>query len=425
LSHLLYNLLLAVALLLSSPFFLFRMAITRRFREGLHERLGLYGADFLRRIGDSSIWIQAASVGEVNAALPLIGLLGEEFPRSKLVLTCQTAAGRAVARDKLGDNAAVILSPLDLAPTAGRLIRLISPRILILIETELWPGTIMAARAGGVPVAVVNGRISSRSFPRYRRVRVLLEPLLRGMNGFGMRSEEDAERIRLLGAPPELVRVTGNIKFDSLDISPPAPGGRRAGWGWPPQDPVIVAGSTYEGEEELLLEVFRKLRGHFPALRLILAPRHLERLGAVEDLLRSAGESYRLFSRLSPADAETGLVILDRMGVLSELYREASVVFIGRSLRGSGGQSPIEPAAAAKPIIFGPHMENFSEIADELAESGGAVRLEDENDLTGRIEEILADPARGAEMGERARAAVGKRRGASRRNLEMIREIMR
>jgi len=420
---LVYNLLFTAALLLGTPYLLVRMATTRRFRAGLTERLGWYRSGRFPR--GEAIWIQAASVGEVKAAGPLVKLIREEFPQSPVVLTCQTAAGRKVAREQLSGESAAVLSPLDFAPAVGRLIRRISPRILILIETELWPGTILAARRKGIPVAVVNGRISPRSFPRYRKLRLLLKPLLRRMNRFGMRSEEDAERIRLLGAPPGLVRVTGNIKFDSIDLPGPSSSGGKAGWGWKPGDPVIVAGSTHEGEEALLIKAFCRLREQFPGLRLILAPRHLERVGAVEELLRSSGEKYRLFSRLSPADDETGLVILDRMGVLSSLYREATVVFVGRSLRGTGGQNPIEPAAAGKPIVFGPHMENFAEIAAELADTGGAIRIEEENRLTARLREVIADPGKGAAMGRAARAAVEKRRGASRRNLEMIRDLLR
>ncbi|MDP8235387.1 MAG: 3-deoxy-D-manno-octulosonic acid transferase [Candidatus Erginobacter occultus] len=421
----LYYFFIFSALLLGIPFFLVRMATTRRFRVGLGERFGFYRSGLLPRGEGGAIWVQAASVGEVNAALPLIGLLREEYPSIPVVLACQTAAGRSTAVKKLGGQAAAILSPLDLGPVVGRLIRRISPRILILIETEIWPGTILAARRRGIPVVVVNGRISDRSFPRYRRARIFLQPVLSRIDGFGMRSELDAGRIRVLGAPPGRVRVTGNIKFDSLDLSRSPSGGGRESWGWPPDAPVIVAGSTYEGEEELLLKAFQQLRGDFPGLKLILAPRHLERIGAVEDLLRARGEDYRLFSRISSADGETGLVILDRMGVLSALYREASVVFVGRSLRGSGGQNPIEPAAAARPIIFGPRMENFAEIAEELVLSGGAIRIDDENRLPAVIGKVLAHPGQAAKMGTRARAAVEKRRGASRRNLEMIGEIIK
>ena len=254
--------------------------------------------------------------------------------------------------------------------------------------------------------------------------RALLRPLLRRINGFGMRSRRDADRIQALGADPRRVRVTGNVKFDSLDLSTPLPSAGQDQWNCWASDPVIVAGSTFAGEEELLVGIFRELRADFARLRMILAPRHLERIGAVEGLLRSAGEEYRLFSRLTPATGECSLVILDRMGVLSDLYRKASVVFVGRSLRGSGGQNPIEPAAAGKPILFGPHMENFSEIAGELVEAGGAIRVEDENRLAARISEILADPKRGKLMGNRARAVVARKQGATRRNLEMIRELL-
>lgn len=423
--YLLYNIAVFSALILGLPYFLVRMAITRRFREGLCERLGFYPAGLLRRGEQGAIWVQAASVGEVNAARPLVGLLREHFPSSPVILTCQTATGRQTAGKNLGGEVAAILSPLDFGPIVGRLIRRVSPRILILIETELWPGMILTAQRRGIPVVVVNGRISNRSFPRYQKARLLLAPVLRRLERLGMRSELDAVRIRALGAPPVRVRVIGDIKFDSLDLFPATGGAGRESWGWPPDAPVIVAGSTYEGEEELLLEAYQKLKADYPELRLLLAPRHLERVGAVESLLRSRGENYRLFSRISSADRETGLVILDRMGLLSGLYREASVVFVGRSLRGSGGQNPIEPAAAAKPIVFGPRMENFIETAEELVLSGGAIRLDDETRLAETIGKVLADPSLATEIGRRARAVVEKRQGASQRGLEMIKEIIR
>ncbi|MFH1037883.1 MAG: 3-deoxy-D-manno-octulosonic acid transferase [PVC group bacterium] len=427
--YLIYNYLFFIGLLLGLPFLLFRMATARRFRAGLGERLGFYGSRRKQLFGRRSVWIQAASVGEVTAVIPLIDLLGEEFPGDAIVLTCQTAAGRAVAREKLGPRAVVLLSPLDLGCIIQELIRLISPRILILVETEIWPGMLMTARKNGVPVAVVNGRISAASFRGYRRIGPLVRPLLAMISSFGMRSAEDAARITELGAPPARVRVTGNIKFDSLPAPDLPPGMRQAlerRLNRHGDEPLIIGGSTFEGEDAILYEAYRRLRPRFPGLRLILAPRHLERVPGVVSFLRSRGADCALFSRLPAGGGggKTDVVVLDQMGVLSELYGLAALVFIGRSLRGGGGQNPIEPAALSKPILFGPQMDNFREIADNLISAGGAVLVEDENALPVQMASLLSDSARRERMGVNARRVVESCGGASTKNLELISRII-
>ena len=427
--YLIYNYLFLLGLFFGAPFFLFRMATTPRFRRGIGERFGFYGSLKRRLMTRRSIWIQAASVGEVTAALPLIDLLRKSFPSEAIILTCQTATGRAIARKKLGDSVAVVLSPLDLGCVIRNLIRLTSPRILILIETEIWPGMIMTARKSGIPVVIVNGRISASSFSGYMRVNSLVRPILRLVEAFGMRSEEDAGRIRKLGAPPGRVRVTGNVKFDSLpgpDLSPAVRRELEERLGSAGTGLLIVGGSTFEGEDRLLYEAYRKLLPRFPDLRLLLAPRHLERIAGIKTYLSSRKQAFVLYTSL-PGDGgsrKADVVILDTMGVLSSLYGLAAVVFIGRSLRGHGGQNPIEPAALGRPVLFGPHMENFGEIADDLVDAGGAVRIKDEADLTGRLAEILSDPERRKRMGEKARRVVESRRGASQKNLGLIKNLV-
>ncbi len=415
--YLIYNLGVLLALLLGSPYLLFRMLTTRRFRAGLTERLVLY-----RERAERSIWIQAASVGEVSAALPLVKLLREELPDYRLVLTCQTASGRRVAREKMPGGVLVLLSPLDLTFLVKRFIRLVSPAVLVLIETELWPGMIGASRKAGVPVVIASGRISQSTFPAYRKAAFLLKPVLRKVSVFNMRTVEDADRIERIGAAGERIFVTGNIKFDALppaEITPQFKERLADRLGLENGDLLLVGGSTFAGEEALLLDAFRKLLPDFPALRLLLAPRHLERVGEVEALLGD----YALYSR--PGDGKARVVILDRMGVLFDLYSLAAVVFVGRSLRGVGGQNPIEPASWGKPILFGPHMENFRQIARDLVEGGGAVRVADESALPAALRDVLSRPEEMRSMGERARRVVQKRQGAARKNLETIRKLLR
>ncbi len=428
--YFIYNYLFLVTLFFATPFFLFRMATTRRFRKGMAERWGFYGPIKKLLIADHSIWIQAASVGEVTAALPVIDLLRKNYPEEKIILTCQTASGRDVARKKLGVNTAVILSPLDLGFVINNLIRLSGPRILILIETEIWPGMIMTARRNGIPVVIVNGRISASSFRGYRRVISLVGPLLKMVTALGMRSEEDASRIRELGAPPDRVTVTGNIKFDSLP-GPELPrnvrGELEALLGLESTDMLIIGGSTFEGEDRILYEAYRALLPRFPGLRLLLAPRHLERVGAIKALLRSRGQSFALYTSLAArtiVPRKTDVVILDAMGVLSNLYGLGTVAFIGRSLRGYGGQNPIEPASFGCPIIFGPHMENFQEVTDDLIKAVGAVRIQNEGELSEKLAGLLSDPARRDRMGYQARQMLENRRGASQRNLEQIKQVL-
>jgi 3-deoxy-D-manno-octulosonic-acid transferase len=422
-----YGILFALSFLLSLPYLLFRLATTRRFRVGLDERFGLYGETASALASSRSIWVQAASVGEVSAALPLVRLLQETFPDHRIVVTCQTATGRQAIREKLAGVAVGVLCPLDFPPLVFRLIRLISPRLLVLIETEIWPGMILSCARREIPIALVNGRLSRRSSRAYRRFSRPLRPVLRRIARFNMRTEEDARRMKRLGTEPALVRVLGNIKFDSL---PPAEIGREesralfARIGLAPGDLLLIGGSTFAGEEEILLRIYRELKARFPRLRLLLAPRHLERVGALRDAVNAAGETCRLFSADVPS-AGAPVIVLDRMGALFSLYSLAAAVFIGRSLVGRGGQNPIEPAVWSVPVLFGPRMENFRDIARALLDGGGAIRVGDEADLSAALADLLADPARRRDIGAKGRAVVESRRGATRRNLESLRELLR
>ena len=409
------------------PFFLVRFIITRRFRTGLGERLTLYGPKFRKSSTAGSIWVQAASVGEVRAVLPLIELLREEYPERRIVLTCQTATGRGLGRKELGWEHTVILAPLDSAPFLQRFYRIFSPEILILVETEIWPGAIISAARRGLPVIMINGRISPGSFRGYLKIRPLLAPVLKKISSFNMRTAADARRIIGLGALEETVSVTGNIKFDSLpaDISSQDKKGLAARLKVESKDKILVGGSTFAGEERILYRVFTELTPRFPELILILAPRYLERIGELEAFFRKEKEPVSRFTQLKATGREGRRVILvDRMGVLFSLYSLAAAVFIGRSLRGSGGQNPIEPASLGKPVLFGPRMDNFRTIARDLVGGGGAVEVRSEKELKEELTRILSSSETALKMGERARAVVSSRKGASWRNLEKICRVL-
>ena len=420
--NLIYNALALSFLLLASPYFLLRMLITPRFHRGLRERLGFYPS---RPAPSDSIWVQAASVGEVAAAIPLIRRLAENPEGRGVVVTCQTAAGREAARKSLAGVAEVVLTPLDLGLTIGRFIRSHSPTVLILIETELWPGLILACARNGIPIAICNGRISDRSFPRYRAAGFLLRPLLTRISLLAMRSRTDAERIIRLGAPKQRTLVTGNIKYDS--ISPVDEGRRRdlaRRLGLSRESLVIVGGSTAAGEELLLARSWKILKGKLPDLRLILAPRHLERLPRLLEELKEAGFAPVRLSRLSPGTIPE-LVVVDALGVLYSLYSLADAVFVGRSLCGQGGQNPIEPAYLEKAIIFGTGMHNFREDADGLLEVGGAMLIENSGELPEKLGHLLAHPELRERMGKAARKMADSRRGATEKNFKLIAALIR
>ena len=427
--YLIYNLLFWIFLVLGFPFLLFRLLTTRRFRTGLKERLAIYGKKGINSSPDHSLWVQAASVGEVTAALPLLRLLREELPDYPLVLTCQTAAGRKIARKRLGSQAKVLLCPLDAALFVNRFFRWARPRILIMIETELWPGLITAADRRNIPILMVNGRISPRAFRGYMKGRFFLKPFLARITAFNMRSSADAHRIKRMGAPQEKISVTGNIKFDTLPAGE-QPAREREGWKrilkLREGEEIVVGGSTFAGEEAILSRVFAAISPEMPRLRLILAPRHLNRIEEVERYLRSRKQPYALLGELRAgrADPEVKIVIVDQLGILIKIYAVAAVVFIGRSLSGVGGQNPIEPASLGKPIIFGPHMENFRIEARALLESGAALRVKDEEELKNKLREVLGDVDLSRGMGEAGIRVVDNFRGASRRNLASIKKLL-
>ena len=420
------SLVLFVAL---APYFLYQAVRYRKYVGSLRQRLGYLPVSF-NVDGEASIWIHAVSVGETLTARALAGDLKRRYPGFRLFVSTTTVAGQQVASRQIPDADAVFYFPLDLPPFVSRTLRVVNPRLFVVMETEIWPNLLRACRRAGVRTVLANGRLSNRSYPRYRMVRRLFRRVLDDVDRFCMQSRESADRLLDLGADPARVSVTGNLKFDALN----AHATQAADRGIPrilrffrvsADRPVVVAGSTMRGEELAVLRAFGRMRAAAPRALLVLAPRHPERFAEVEQLARDEG--FRTARRTSLAIDEepaADVVVLDTVGELAELYRLATVAFVGGSLVPTGGHNILEPAVFGRPILFGPHMQNFAEIAEAFLDAGAAVQVDDEAALEAALRELVADPARRAALGRAARDIVEANRGARERTLAAIAELL-
>jgi 3-deoxy-D-manno-octulosonic-acid transferase len=379
--------------------------LKRGYRAGAGERLGRVPAKALH-LPAAPIWLHCASVGETRSAAPLVARLRERLPEQPLLVSTTTTTGRAVAEHDLGADVAMLL-PLDALRIVDRVLRRVRPRIVILIETELWPGLLRAAAAIGAPVAMVSGRLSARAYARYRWAGPLFPAALAHVAAFGMQSADDAERIVALGAPPERVRVTGSLKASpqAAPTAPPLDGltGRR----------VLVAASTQPGEEEFVLQAFAALRRMYPDALLILAPRRPERFDAVAQLVTATGWPARRRSQLDgdvPADVQ--VLVLDTLGELARFLPAAWAVFVGGSIAPIGGHNVLEPAAYGRPVVFGPHTENVAAAATALCAAGGGHVVHTPGELAEHWDRLLADRATADAAGARAHTAFAARSDA-------------
>jgi len=360
------------------------------------------------------------SVGEAATAVPLVEAITRRWPQLGIVMTTVTPTGARIVADRLAGRAVHRYFPIDLPGPVRRALDAVNPRFFLCMETELWPNLLRALAARGVPSMIANGRISDRSFRRYRLVRFFTARMLTHVRVLAMQSEEDARRIIALGARPERVVVTGNIKSDLI----PPEGGGDALWqrllGLDEGEPVWVAGSTHRGEEAIVLDVYLRLRARVPTLTLVLAPRHPERVAEVERLVRERRLQPVRRSGLPKSQARGAVIIVDTVGELAQIYRVASVVFVGGSLAPTGGHNMLEPALLRKPVLFGPHTTNFRESAELLLEVGGALVVHDGAELEAHMAALLVDAERCRLMGEAAFKAVAGRRGAIKHTLELV-----
>ena len=427
--YLLYSLLTLSVFVIVSPYFLYQAIRYKKYIGSLGQRLGYLPIAF-NVDGEESIWIHAVSVGEVLTARALAADIKAQYPRLRLFLSTTTIAGQQVARRSVPQADAIFYFPFDFARIVRRTLGLVKPRVFIMMETEIWPNLLRLCRARGVKTVVINGRISSRSYPRYRLIRPFFRHVLADVDRFCMQSEESARRLIDLGADPSRVTVTGSLKFDSLEIPSPISHGKPRErvlryFRLSPNRVVVVAGSTVRGEEVAVLRAFQRIKTLLPGALAILAPRQPERFGEVERLARDAGFVTMRRSDL-PIDAEprAEVVVLDTLGELAQLYQLATAVFVGGSLVDYGGHNILEPAIFGKPIVFGPHMQNFQEIADAFVANGAAVQVQSEHQLDEALLGFVTDPVRRARLGAAARALVEANRGAKDKTLAVITDLL-
>lgn len=423
-----YNLALLAVLLLGAPWWIFRMVTTQKYREGLAARLGRIPAA-LRPVagGRPVLWLHAVSVGEVLAVSRLVDELDRDFPDHRVLISTTTRTGQQLARQRFGAKR-VFYCPLDLPWAVRAYLRALRPRMLILAETEFWPNLLTACFRRGIPVAVVNARISDRSWPRYRRLRRFWGPLLARLACVLAQSPTDAERLRALGCRGERVAVSGNLKFDvrAAHQAEIAQTLRKLA----PAQRFVVAGSTLEGEEAALLETWPALLAAEPNLILVLAPRHPERFAAVAELLRASSQHFTRRSEWPAQSAASlppltsgSIVLLDSIGELASVYSLAAVAFVGGSLFPTGGHNPLEPAQFGVPIVMGPHYANFRAIVDDLR-AHDALRIAPQEQLAQSLAGLLDDSEVSCAMGERARRVFEQQSGATARTLRALQTLL-
>lgn len=367
------------------------------------------------------IWIHAVSVGEVNASIQLIKKLKSRYPQLTIVLSTITDTGQKVAMEKSPEGTYVVYLPFDMKFVLNRCFRRFKPKIFIVIETEIWPNIFRFMADQEVPVITLNGRISEKSSKGYKKISFFMKKVLSYVKMFGMQSKADADRLRDIGADREKIAVLGNFKFD-MDMPEKVPA-----WAAGIKGPVIVAGSTHRGEEEIILSAYIENLNRFPELKLILAPRHPERFREVEDILKAKGIAYIKRSALgsqlpAPGVLRSGVILLDSIGELSAVYGVADISIIGKSLTGFGGQNPLEPAYWGRPVLCGPHMENFPFIKDFYQE--GAAFEVDGITLAKKIKEFLVEPEKAKAVGTKAKELYTKNSGAVDRAMEVIKEYI-
>ncbi len=412
---LIYSILYSIVLLiLLMPQYLKRPAEIRK--KWLLDKFGFFDALRITH-HPSPIWVHAVSVGEVNAAIPLLRKLKAAHPDIPVILSTITDTGQKVARQKAPEGTHLVYLPFDLRIILHRCFEKVRPRLFIVMETELWPNIFRVAAERSVPVIILNGRISERSAKGYGKISFFMKKVFDQVTLFCMQSPSDAQRLKTIGAEESKVMVLGNFKFD-MEITQQIPP-----WMKEVQGQVIVAGSTHAGEEQIIIDAYRENVYLFPGLKLIIAPRHPERFGEAEEVIRRSDMRYIKRSELDAEGADAGekkfnILLLDTVGELTAAYSIADVAIMGKSIEGRGGQNPLEPAYWGKPIICGEHMENFPFIKDFYA--AGAAFQVTSTGVAKKIKELLMQPEKAKSAGEKARALYLKNSGAVDRAMQIV-----
>ncbi len=432
-----------VTFLLFSIFYIPTLFFKGRLHRHFLQRFGVFEKDILNWFSQAKevLWIHAVSVGEVQVVKYLIDKIKEEMPEKNIVLSTTTRTGYHLAKRFIAKDVMVIYFPLDFSFTVRAAVEKIHPSLFVMMETEIWPNLIIELSDRKVPIALLNGRISDRSYNKYMAIRLLLKPTIDRITRFAMQTERDVERIKAIGADEGQVTATGNMKFDSgitqdilseerrIDLAK----GIRESLLLSPDEDIIITGSTHTGEEEILLNAYMRLREEFPHLRLLIAPRHVERVRRLEHTIRkmgikSARTSYFMRNEISDDKKEEKskqecIFLLNTIGELKNMYSMATIVFMGGSLVKRGGHNLIEPAAFGRPIIFGTHMFNFRDMSELFLDSDAAIRVANEGELQEACGLLLRDPEKRREMGEAAKKLINDNMGATDRDLNILKEL--
>lgn len=415
------RLIYAALFYLATPFLILRLWLKGRgnpaYRRRWRERFALQ--DFSSAI-PGCVWLHAVSVGEAEAAAPLVNALRDSHPGLPILVTATTPTGSARVAALFGDGVQHVYMPYDLPDAVGRFLDGYRPRLAVFMETEIWPNLFAACAVRGIPLAVVNARLSERSCRGYRRLPAVMAQTMAAVNAVAAQTAEDAARFASLGVPADRLHVLGNLKFDRE----PPPGLAGQGQSLRRQllgnRPVWIAASTHEGEEEQVLAAHDALLAQWPDLLLVLAPRHPERCGKVAGLLAERGYGYVSRSQSKPCGIDSQVFLLDTLGELNLFYAAADVAFVGGSLAPTGGHNVLEPATLGLPVLFGPHMFNFKDIAGRLLQARGAVQVEDSTQLAEQVGRLLRDEPARAGVGDAGRAFVAKNRGALTRHVALL-----
>ncbi|MBI1853089.1 MAG: 3-deoxy-D-manno-octulosonic acid transferase [Planctomycetes bacterium] len=419
--RLFYDTVYLVAAILASPYLAFKLATSARYRAGIFQRLG-FGRR--RRGTRPCLWLHGVSVGEVLAATKFVEEFEREFAHWDVVISSTTKAGVKVARDRFGKHR-VIYYPLDFSFAVRSAIRRVRPAVFALMELEIWPNLLLSMDREGIPVVLLNGRISEKSFRGFRAWQHLLSEPLGRIDLYCVQDETYADRLRRLGVSPEKLVITGTMKFDTI-VTEQADAVREQvarELGLDGASAILVGGSTHEPEEIALFDAYRSLRERIPGLRLVLAPRHTERVRDVALAIEArGGKCITRVERDQPVPRGDAVILVATMGELGRIYSVADVVFVGGSLIPHGGQNMMEPAGLGKAVVFGSYVDNFRESVDLLLRDVAAIQVSDETELVQALGDLLSDPARARDIGRRARSVVERNQGASRRNLDILRE---
>jgi 3-deoxy-D-manno-octulosonic-acid transferase len=424
-----YNLFWPIGLLFFLPGYFMKMVRRGGYREKFGQRLGIYDRELrIRLLKQRSTWLHAVSVGEVNIALKLASALRALEPDLQCVLTTTTTTGFALANQNASPWIEIMYTPLDYWPIMRQAFSIIRPARIVLVEAEIWPNLAAGAHTRRIPLALVNARLSPRSERKYRQFRFFVAPTFRLLDLVCVQEREDADRWQRIGVERSRIKCTGSIKYDP-DVQAESQAVAASLWDalliGVPDGAVLFGGSTHRGEEEILARVFLHLRYELPSLRLFIAPRHVERLREIRGQLDALGLRVALASEArtghGPNDADC--VLLDTTGELQRWYDIATVVFMGKSLTAHGGQNPVEPILAGKPVVFGPYMENFAALANTLVSEKGAIQVCDADSLERAVVELLRDSEARQRLVQNAREVLSAHQGATARAAVLIHEV--